>query len=518
MRIRLLRTLGIALGAAASLAAPAPAARLVQVRVGNHPTFTRVVFELDAPAGYRIEKREVGGGRELLVELAASSTPRELGSRSVMVAGVEVEPSGDGSLARVRLRRAAPLVKELILAGPPRIVLDLLLPDELVQRAEPESPPAAATPRPRAAPRAEQPRAEPRRAERRAEEVGEAPRPPKALKPAPVEAEAAPGPERAKAAEPAERPALARPPEPVLPGVERALEGARIVEPQAPGLAPEAEVATEPGPAPVMAPPAGGPPAPAPGATPPEPAPVAAPGGVPAPEPAKALEPSKAPERGAQAPAAPSRIEPGRARPPGPFGLPRDADTWLTLGVVGAGLLLFLIVVAVVLRRRSRPTALDALESAREREGLGPAEEPEVSPGMGVGLELAAERFPSAAPGLFDEETDKGEMGMEAGLSIDRESLEREVSGAAGAGGDLGLLVRQLERRVIQLEARLDEAVQARERLERQVTAQSEELRVQRAAIARTQRALRGMTRGSEEQATEPALRDPSKPTAGRGA
>ena len=45
-------------------------------------------------------------------------------------------------------------------------------------------------------------------------------------------------------------------------------------------------------------------------------------------------------------------------------------------------------------------------------------------------------------------------------------------------------------------------------RLERQVAAQSEELRVQRAAIARTQRALRTLSRGEEEKATEPALRD----------
>jgi hypothetical protein len=47
------------------------------------------------------------------------------------------------------------------------------------------------------------------------------------------------------------------------------------------------------------------------------------------------------------------------------------------------------------------------------------------------------------------------------------------------------------------------------------VAAQSEELRVQRAAIARTQRALRSLNRSEEEQATEPALRDPEKPASG---
>ena len=39
---------------------------------------------------------------------------------------------------------------------------------------------------------------------------------------------------------------------------------------------------------------------------------------------------------------------------------------------------------------------------------------------------------------------------------------------------------------------------------------QTEELRVQRAAIARTQRAVRNMTRPEDEGPTEPALRDPS--------
>jgi hypothetical protein len=61
------------------------------------------------------------------------------------------------------------------------------------------------------------------------------------------------------------------------------------------------------------------------------------------------------------------------------------------------------------------------------------------------------------------------------------------------------------------MESKFDEANEARERLERQVTAQSEELRVQRAAIARTQRALRSLSRSDDEQATEPALKDPGR-------
>jgi len=65
-------------------------------------------------------------------------------------------------------------------------------------------------------------------------------------------------------------------------------------------------------------------------------------------------------------------------------------------------------------------------------------------------------------------------------------------------------LVQDLERRVAHMESRMEELSDTKERLERQVAAQTEELRVQRAAIARTQRVLRTVAR-SEEEATEPA-------------
>jgi hypothetical protein len=61
------------------------------------------------------------------------------------------------------------------------------------------------------------------------------------------------------------------------------------------------------------------------------------------------------------------------------------------------------------------------------------------------------------------------------------------------------------ERRIAHLERRIEELVDARERLERQVAAQTEELRVQRAAIARTQRVLRTVApRSDEEPSSDP--------------
>jgi LPXTG-motif cell wall-anchored protein len=70
-------------------------------------------------------------------------------------------------------------------------------------------------------------------------------------------------------------------------------------------------------------------------------------------------------------------------------------------------------------------------------------------------------------------------------------------------------MIREIEQRLESVETRLDEAVDAKERLERQVAAQTEELRVQRAAIARTQRAVRNLSRPEEDGPSEPALREP---------
>jgi hypothetical protein len=184
------------------------------------------------------------------------------------------------------------------------------------------------------------------------------------------------------------------------------------------------------------------------------------------------------------------------------------SDPWLTVGVVGAAAIFFLLVVALLLRKHSRRTSLDALESSREPIDSGDAF---TTLGAGTDLGTPRETYPAAGPGLFDDESEKGDMDMAAQIPIER----TRMTPPPGADVESAPPVRDLERRMTQLESRLDQVNEARERLERQVAAQSEELRVQRAAIARTQRALRGMTRSGDE-ATEPALRDPAKPPPGR--
>ncbi|MBW2448766.1 MAG: hypothetical protein JRG83_23020 [Deltaproteobacteria bacterium] len=71
--------------------------------------------------------------------------------------------------------------------------------------------------------------------------------------------------------------------------------------------------------------------------------------------------------------------------------------------------------------------------------------------------------------------------------------------------------IEELERRIERLEARLTDSLDARERLERQLAAHTEELRVQRAAIARTQRAVRAAVRGPESAEQPAAQRVPSQ-------
>jgi len=89
--------------------------------------------------------------------------------------------------------------------------------------------------------------------------------------------------------------------------------------------------------------------------------------------------------------------------------------------------------------------------------------------------------------------------------------------GASAGDSDVARMMAEFERRMAGMETRIDELVDAKERLERQVAAQTEELRVQRAAIARTQRAVRNLNRPGDDAPTEPALRDPTRPEGPRG-
>jgi hypothetical protein len=487
---------GAAWLATALFGVQASAAKLVEVRVGNHADFTRIVLETDAPVRYELSRSTPG---EVRVRLFATASPRKLGSKSNLLKEVVVESDTAGSVARLALKQSGGVdVKEMVLTSPPRIVLDLL----------PKKGGASAAPAAEPAPAPE---------EKPAAEAAPAP------EAAPAEA-TAPAPEEA-AAEPA----------PVA-----AAEPTRDYEAESRAVREESQAAKEAAAQAELDRLAGVPPRPAPAPAPPPSEVAAAPepvAEVVAPQPAaEAVEPGAEAEIDAAAVAAEeaegyeaAADEPSsevataaRTKAPAPGALaflPSPLDDPLVLAVVGS--LLGLVGVLAVLRGRSSRAAeqesLASPFSSTEGYSLPPG-------GVVAGASLAPDAdmgplFASAA--ARESEVDDGSMFDVGEDEAMREEAKPEPvpyvamsSAAAPASApsynasDLeGLdmrVIEELERRLAHLETRLEEVVDAKERLERHVAAQTEELRVQRAAIARTQRVLRGVVK-SDDLATEPA-------------
>lgn len=112
--------------AAAALAAlllglPAGALEVVDVRVAEHPDFTRVVIELDAAGDPHLTR----AGEELLLTLDADARPVRIAGEGSAVEWVQLEPTPEGSLARIRLARADLSVQQRLLAGPPRVIVEV---------------------------------------------------------------------------------------------------------------------------------------------------------------------------------------------------------------------------------------------------------------------------------------------------------------------------------------------------------------------------------------------------------
>jgi hypothetical protein len=240
-------------------------------------------------------------------------------------------------------------------------------------------------------------------------------------------------------------------------------------------------------------------------------------------------------EDAASRPAAPAPRRVGVEPEPAAFEL---RSNLVAIGAIGVGLLVVVVAAIAFARRRSLPNDADVMVLAEEAGDAAPVsaeglamEASESEPAEGFAMDASEPRpAPAAAEDPFtgvgesataperglSEEPDKGDSAMDTEtheLTSAGDELRAPPKFPGEEESDLTRVVREMERRIAHLETRLDESIDARERLERQVAAQTEELRVQRAAIARTQRALRGLSRSEEEQATEPALRDPGKPS-----
>jgi hypothetical protein len=439
------------------VATPAFAAKVKEVRVGRHPEFTRVVFELDEQTGYRIVRKE----RELIITLDAASTPYSIGKRG-SIQSVKVEGGTDTSVARIRLRQSGLRLQEMILANPPRIVLDLM-------HDAPVAPPTVKPPKPAPKPAVVKPAPE--------------------KKPAPVAV--------------APKPAVVKP-------------------------------ALEKKPAPVAVAPK-----PAPTAAPSKPAPDPEPTNAKA-EPKKDLYAPQDPDDQVDEPRSFVKAKPAAVsrkdtvdstKPASASAKPSPLTARLVdpMVIAAAAVALVFIAALVVMlrRRRSIPNDVDMTAFAGEDddddaafassdrltgESASGAEPHAASDDDDLFGDLGSDSFTSS-PSVGGESTAKSESSMfdddptTSASTNQGDSLMSQQTSDMQSTVDITRIVQELQSRMGALETKLEEANEARDRLERQMAAQSEELRVQRAAIARTQRALRSMSRGDEDTATEPALK-----------
>lgn len=440
-----IRPVSFALSAlvSAALASAGLASALKDVRVGPNPDYTRVVIETDAKASYSLNQ----GDGVITVEVQASSTPRSVAAKSQQLSWVRVEPAGASSIVKIELKRPA-RVKQMVLTGPHRIVLDVYADASAVAQTPAPAPKPAPAIAPKPNPIATAPVAEEKRQPS-----------------TPLTAEDALLHEEANS--------LLGPDPSVTPSDQiAAAEGARDPNEVSDSAATEA-----------------------------------------APEPvAVAEEKPKLP---------PIRVAAKKDR-----GL---MDWLMTPWVLG----LFAVValgLAVILMRR-RPTKQAAAEAPAEEEpsvgSLFSSETPAAAAADAPAADATEGAFaigssePAPSPQAADEgasafdfespdaaEPEKPEEGPAQGAMVS--TIGAVTSTAAFQSSPTatgGLNLAELDRRLALLEQRLEEVIDAKDRLERQVSAQTEELRVQRAAIARTQRVLRTVVRPEDDQPSEPVLK-----------
>jgi hypothetical protein len=456
-------------------ATPAWSAQVVDVRVGKHAGFSRVVFELDSPVGYKVERNAPAAGiSELVISLDAASVGETVSKDLDFIESVEIVPGGGNhSTVRVRLKGDDLKLKEMILANPPRIVLDVLSESAMAAAKAKAAEEKAARQASKKAAKEEAARlaAEKEEAEQREAEIA------LALEEAQANEELAMNAPQPPASMPAG-------------GL-----GAK------PGNAPAAKLtapAARPAPAAAM-----------PSAVIPKP-PSAPPAARPAPKPSATARPKPAPTK-------PAAVA--------PVGKSDGLFTTTNLAIAGVGLLALAGAGFVFMRRRGGAEVVDAsaFENPLGDDNPFAGLDPEVSDGE---VEAETEELPISEaaraevgipiPENEDEApTTDSQEGSDMDMATDNAQttiMDSPPMGGMAGGDDVSRMVAEFERRMAAMEARVDELVDAKERLERQVAAQTEELRVQRAAIARTQRAVRNLGRPGEDAPTEPALRDPSRP------
>lgn len=98
-------------------------AQILDVRIGEHPDFTRLVFEFDETPTYFVER--AADGNSLIVRLDAHAPSERFSEYGRRIESVELETTEYGSVARIRLNGNDAAFAEQVLSSPPRIVLDI---------------------------------------------------------------------------------------------------------------------------------------------------------------------------------------------------------------------------------------------------------------------------------------------------------------------------------------------------------------------------------------------------------
>lgn len=521
--------LSLAIWASSSIAM---AAEIVEVRVGRHDTFTRVVFELDRAAGYRIERAESKTGiTELVVSVEAMSIPRQLSSPKSLIKTVDVEPSGRRSVARIVLAKDGLKLKEMILASPPRIVLDVLSDAPIVPMVAKAPVKAAPKPIAKSTPTA-------KTGSTKTDSTKTALNKTASAKTAGAEVAKTPSksnPLTTARDSKTPAPVVKRDPKPIVvaakpgvveknlgkdaaPALEAAADSDRVIEDALDSKADSWDVE------------------------------MAAKSADDAIDPAADAVDRAHGLVAERAAAAKSAAAQKARRTPTPLNTPpekpmvAESDSekgggWMTWSLAAVGVVVLLLGAAIVARKRSEGSEFDAEDEdsdAAESSADNPFSEvggDDDQMNLGTSDDLTQPRPDAGAtivanPNDIEEKEsesvvfDSEEDSMDSMEVISRDAVNESLGMPPEMGAlpaEFQQMMRDMNSRVQSLEGRIDELVDARDRLERQVAAQTEELRVQRAAIARTQRAVRNLARpeDEEDEATEPALRDPNQPGSG---
>lgn len=491
------------------LTGPAWGSNLTEVRAGVHPDFTRVVLQLDAATPYSLIQLTTKENGIHVLHLSVKATPRPMprvaprGSPHVKGVAVSGRPDGTADV-RIRLRGELEL-KELVLRGPDRIVLDFfavgsgkgslvsaLVPPDLGSSLAGSDAGATTEKAP-----AERPTLDEAHDAEFNQALAEAE---SALQAAAREADA----EAARVeAETARREAEAQAAAPTPEDLEAELEAELASMPEA------GDAAFDEGSDTSVEDPAAG-----------------------------DSDAFAGVEMAEVVPDEPTRAEPAEtpATPAEDSGGSLLGSPLALAAIAGVALIGLLFVFG---RRRKADDADESLSPLDASEG-GVSDDNAGLGGLFDGNDVNEERSEAEevtdadAPAPFVGSADENDtpeaiiVSDDAADTNDSPSEEPTVdegfdypaiSPASGAStsapplsapSDLGnsevsKVVEEFERRIAHLESRLEEVFDAKDRLERQVAAQTEELRVQRAAIARTQRVLRTIARPEDDEPSEPA-------------